>query len=220
MHSTAWSKTREKQSLAPRKPNTHHCCSLLLPIFISLQQLSNKMHPFMAADSPRWRVNVCEQTPLIREHVPSRMFLSSLQSVAERSTGACRHLQSSASPPSFTGGGETFKGCHTKWKGTLFIRPECKSYQGSASALNQPGLLDTLKWKTAARIRHEERNRGRCWEWMWQRETADKWDLASAFMQVTSHIPFHLFLTTKVGGGLWNIDGKEMPWSTSLKSMH
>lgn len=107
------------------------------------------------------------------------------------------------------------------------IRPECRTYQGSASALNQPGLHDMLKWqsrsewKHSGRIRHEERNTGRNWEWMWQRNSRQIGLGKATFMQVTSHIPFHLFLTTKEAKkSLWNIDDWKKPWSTSLKSLH
>lgn len=134
-------------------------------------------------------------------------------------------------PPSFTGGGENFKGRHRKWKGTLFSRPDCETYQGCASAQNQPGLLDMLKRQSRLETGEEDQTRG-------EKQRRIRWADATerngrqirlgkaTFMQVTSHIPFHLFLTTKgeeknvkKKKSLWNIDDKEKPWSASLKSL-
>lgn len=97
--------------------------------------------PLFSSPSSTSRVNGCEQTLLIHER--SQLYLHEGQP-AQQNRRMCHHLQSPSDPPSLTGGGENFKG-QRKWKGTLFSRPECRTYQGCASAQNQPGLLDMLK---------------------------------------------------------------------------
>lgn len=175
---------QNKEKIKPGTPVMH------IPVFQSLQQLPNKICTSMDVDYHA-DTNCCEQTLLIHECISSRIFMScSLHVSAEAPVTIFKATQ-----PSFPGGGDNFK-----WKGTLFIRPEWKTYQGFASALNQPGLHDMLKWqsrpdwKKAGRIGHEERNRGRYWEWMWQRETADKSDLARPHLCKSHHIfPFTYF---------------------------
>lgn len=124
----------KKKAPKPWHPWNTHPCFLIPPA--STQQ---NMY-FHGHGLPRWHINCCEQTLLIHGRISSRIFMScSLQCSAEAPVTIFKATQ-----PSFAGGGENFKGCHRKWKGTLFIRPECKTYQGSASALNQPGLRDML----------------------------------------------------------------------------
>ena len=110
-----------------------------------------------------------------------------------------------ASPPSFTGGGKNFKGWQRKWKGTLFIRPRRETYRRSASALNQPRLLDMLNhrvaerqsrtdWREAGRVRDGDRNRRKIlWNWRGttQRDMADKSNQAMPHLS-KSHIIFPL----------------------------
>ncbi len=155
---------------------------------------------------------------------PSTSFFMSCSMHSRAESSSKQH-----SPPSFTGGGKNFKGWQRKWKGTLFIRPWRETHRGSASALNQPWLLDMLNhrvaerqsrtdWRQAARVRDGDRNRGRYLELKGcdiKRHSRQIKTGNATFMQVTSYIPFNLFLTTEES--LWNTDRKEKPWSVSLK---
>ncbi len=132
------------------------------------------------------------------------IFLYEVQH-ARQSWVWCHSLQRHPALPPFTGGGKNFKGWHRKWKGTLFIRPRRETYRGSASALNQPRLLDMLNrrvaerrsgadWSEARRVRDGDRNRRRFCETEGdtrQRDTADKSNLAMPHL-CKSHLIFPL----------------------------
>lgn len=148
------------------------------------------------------RVNGCEQTLLI--HKRSQLHLHEVQP-AQQNRRLCHHLQSPNPPPPQTlpllqVQGRTSKGENER--GHSFLGPIAKTYQGCASARNQPGLLDTLKWQSRLETGGEdqtwgEKQRQIRWTDATERNSRQIRVGTATFMQVTSHIPFHLFLTTK-----------------------
>lgn len=93
----------------------------------------------------------------------------------------CVSLQSHSACPRLLMEGGTSKGWQRKWKGTLFIRHWCETYRRSASALNQPRLLDMLNRRAAEQDRLEsgrqgQKQREKQWMilWDWRRNMFKK----------------------------------------------
>lgn len=175
-----------KQNKSPALPEIKY--TWLLSLFIRMkallppQQLSNKIPVLISA-------------PLWTEIFKTRQFIHIMKN--SQSNGLCHSLQSHPGLPPFTGAGN-FKGCQRKLKGTFFIRAECETYRGSASALNQPWLLDMLKLERS-RVDQRETGgiRGRDWNrerYCERSDTAGKSNLARPHLCKSHQIfPFTYF---------------------------
>lgn len=115
---------------------------------LSLQQSPHNTHSRTSTDTHTCSIN--SQEKHCQGIAPFRSIHTVISEVqqAQRS-GVLSQSSKPPSPPSFTGGGENFKGWQKKLKGTLFIRAWRETYRGCASALNQPRLLDMLNWRVA-----------------------------------------------------------------------
>ena len=158
-----------KQYKSPAVPDMKYTwLSVLLnwrQVFLSLQQLSNK-YPFLLLDihghgCPHRHINPHDKQTLLNHcSLSVHPYLSSWGAACTAEQRVVSLSSKPPSPPSFTGGGKNFKGWQRKWKGTLFIRPWRETYLGSASALNQPALLDMLNCRVAEQDRLEEYREG------------------------------------------------------------
>lgn len=140
--------------------------------FLSLQQLSHKcshLHPYHPGDGHRGINSHDKQTLLKHCSLSIHPHLSlwaaactTEQSVVSPTSKPASRPASQPAHPLLQVEGRTSKGAE-KLKGTLFIRPWHETYWGSAGALNQPWLLDMLKWRVVEQDRLEKGRVGQRW---------------------------------------------------------
>lgn len=176
--------------------------------FLSLQQLSHKqtylhlhIHGYRC---PHRNINSHDKQTLLKHCFPFNPSVSFLRRCSMHSRAECcvTVFKANSALPHLPGGGKNFKAWQEKWKGTLFIKPWRETYRGSASALNQPRLLDMLNRRAAEQDRLERGREGQRWRqkqkkilWNWrgttQRYTTDKSNLALPHL-CKSHLIFPL----------------------------
>lgn len=178
MHSLEQNKKKKKQ-----KNKTWHLWNTQIPVFRSVFLIApatnqTKRTPTLARKL-LWTTAVDPRTrfqPRLRGPQPWPLSAIFKGLPSPRFAGGVRELQSA--PRNERGGG------------TLFMRPECKTYPGSASAPNQPGLRDTLGWKKAGRMGTWREKQRQILGMDVTESNSRQIRLGKAtFMQVTSHSP-------------------------------
>lgn len=172
-----------------------------------------------------WQTNTFRRaTPFQSIHI----FVSEVRH-AQQSRVLRHSLQSHPALPRLPVEGRTSKGGRENERGHFSLGPGVKLTRGLRVLRTSHGSLIcwTAEWQSSSAGQIGERQGGPEMETETEEDIVKlKWyDIGrhsrqikpgnATFMQVTSNIPFNLFLTTEES--LWNIDGKDEPWSVSLK---